>query len=339
VKEHPAHPRTGRLILARAHEGIRRSGVDEAILGYVANTDPADFKPAQELVKHETIKAVGFTGSRRGGLALEDLARSRPDRIPVFAEMGSANPVIVTPTALQVRGESIAQQIADSVLARFGQQCTCPGIIVVPDASGAGKTFTEALAARLDAAPEREMLAPWIRDAYVKRMVETAAVPDVRVVAGRADAMSFSARGARAGALLTTADRFAWHAELREEIFGPGILIVNTPPDLIGTLPLPSTLTLSLFFDDRSDEDLALTQQLLETYSPLAGRIIFNGVPTGVRVAEAMVHGGPFPATNRPETTAVGPRAIERWCRPVCWQNAPPELLPVDLQDDRPTSK
>ncbi len=340
VKEHPAHPKTGRLILARARAGLRNVGLDEALIGYIANTDPADLAPAQQLVQHPSIAAVGFTGSRRGGLAIDELARRRPTPIPVFAEMGSVNPVLICPGAAAARAEAIAAMLADSILARFGQQCTCPGLIFVPDPGDdrahPSAKLIDVLGARLDAAPERNMLAPWICAAYARRVAEVAAVPGVGLIAGRADARAGSNRAARAAAFVTTADRFAWHAELHEEVFGPAAVVVRTPPEAFESLPLPASLTLTIHCEAGSPQDLALARRLLERFMPTAGRIIVNGVPTGVRVAESMVHGGPYPATNRPESTAVGPHAMGRWCRPVCWQDVPDALLPDVLKDGIP---
>lgn len=337
VKEHPAHPKTGRLILARAREGLREAGHDEARIGYIANPDPADLSPAHALVQHPSIAAVGFTGSRRAGLAIDALARQRPTPIPVFAEMGSVNPVLICPGAAAARAEDIASMLADSILARFGQQCTCPGLIFVPDwgdeRGHPGARLTDALRARLDAAPERTMLAPWIREAYARRVAEVGATPGVSLIAGRPDGKGASPGTARPGAFLTSADRFAWHAELHEEVFGPAAIVVRTPPGAFESLPLPASLTLTVHCEPDSPDDLALARRLLERFTPTAGRVIVNGVPTGVRVAESMVHGGPFPATNRPESTAVGPHALSRWCRPVCWQNVPEALLPGALKD------
>ncbi|MFN7021980.1 MAG: aldehyde dehydrogenase family protein [Phycisphaerales bacterium] len=334
VKEHPAHPKTGRLLFTLAQQGLRAAGVDEHALAYAEHTDPADLAIPNHLVTAEVVRAVGFTGSRRAGLAIHALANQRPMAIPVFAEMGSANPVLITPAAARARAEAIGLELAASILARFGQQCTCPGIIFVPDACGLGAPFVAALSRELAAAPPRPMLAPWIRDAYTRRLAEAAALPDVRFIAGNAEPIGD--RAARPAALLTTTDRFAWHAELREEIFGPAALIVDTTQGLLGTPPLPSSLTLTIHFEPSDPADLDLVRGLLAAHADTAGRIVFNGVPTGVRVADGMVHGGPFPVTNRPDTTAVGPRAIERWCRPICWQNAPPDLLPDDLRDPRP---
>ena len=337
VKEHPAHIKTGRLLHRLARNAIHAATGDEHLLGYIANENPTDFAPAQSLVTHPAIKAVGFTGSRRGGLALQSLAATRPDPIPIFAEMGSTNPVVITPAAAVSRGAEIGAQLADSILSRFGQQCTCPGIIVVPDARGAGRTVVQSMAERM-AAPPRDMLAVWIRDAYLRRLQEcmVAGRTDIERLSGDPSHQAAGGRSASSALLLTTADRFAWSPELREEIFGPAAIIVDAPadPDALAALPLPLSLTFSIYFQSDDAADLELARRLLSAYalnSTGAGRIIFNGVPTGVRVAEAMVHGGPFPSSNSAHTTAVGPRAIERWCRPVCWQNCPAALLPVAL--------
>lgn len=326
VKEHPAQPRTGRLVVKIARHAIAAAGGEEGMLGYVVNTDPTDFEPARKLVSDPVVQAVGFTGSRRGGLALEEMARARPDRIPVFAEMGSANPVVVTPRAMQERGAEIGVMLAESILMRHGQQCTCPGIVLVPDARGEGRALVEAMAARFDAAAgsPRDMLAPWVRDGYVERVQACVGLGEVRLRAGRAEKLG--ARGAYAALLETTSERFAWHTELREEIFGPCAVVVDVESrqdgfaDVVGALPLPTSLTMSVFYQPDEAAEVMLARELAWRASRLAGRVILNGVPTGVRVAEAMVHGGPFAASNRPESTAVGPRAMERWCRPVCWQ-------------------
>lgn len=332
VKEHPAHIRTGRMIFQRAQEGLRRAKVSPDLLAYAAHTDAADLAVPNAMIEAEQIRAIGFTGSKGGGLAIQKRAMARPTPIPVFAEMGSANPVLITPRAAESRGGQIGRELAESILSRFGQQCTCPGIIIVPEARSTGAPVVEELRRRLESASARDMLAPWIRDGYLKRLNEAAALDGVGLIAG--DAQPRGVRAARAAVLMTTADRFARHADLREEIFGPAAIIVDCPPlaEAIGSLPLPPSLTLSIYFDAGEPGDLELARRLAAAYLPAAGRIIFNGVPTGVRVAEAMVHGGPYPATNRPDTTAVGPRAIERWCRPVCWQNAPGAVLHGQLR-------
>lgn len=316
VKEHPAHPRTGRLIAETARAALAESAGLADALEYVPNEDPRDLRPAQNLVRHPAIKAVGFTGSAAGGLAIERLARERAIPIPVFAEMGSVNPVLITPAAA-ARGAEIAEALAGSILARFGQQCTCPGLVFVP-ASARG-AIADGLSERLAAAPPRRMLAPWIRDAYLKRCDQVSRARGVRVLV---DAVARDGPGDAHAALFEVGlDDWTVEPTLHEEIFGAAAVVVVLPDNRTPTdLSLPGSLTCSVWTGGPDDPDAG---GLAESAASCAGRVVFNGVPTGVRVAEAMVHGGPFPSTNRPETTAVGPRAMERWCRPVCVQNAP----------------
>ncbi len=346
VKEHPAHPRTGRLIAERAQAAIGESGASPALLGYVRNEDPRDFGVARALVQHAAVVAVGFTGSIQGGRAIQTLAGERSVPIPVFAEMGSVNPVFVTPGAIRARPKEIATQIAESVLMRVGQQCTKPGLVFFEAPEGhvpaSESVFVETLADRFRRSTCRDMLAPWIRESFTRRSDldrgdldgEELATP----VAFSHDASGLaSPRGVQPVLWETTLDKWRAHPELREEMFGPSLILVEMPSwSGVGSLELGGHLTLSICFDERDPEDVKRAADLIAAQGHAAGRIIFNGVPTGVRVGHGMVHGGPLPATNRPESTAVGPHAMERWCRPVCWQNCPGELLPEELADANP---
>lgn len=331
VKEHPAHPLTGRLIASIAREALadRRD-----LLHYIANEDPRDHSIAAALLASPVIAAVGFTGSLRAGLAIESLARQRPTPIPVFAEMGSTNPVLLSPRAAT---RSAGEALADSILARFGQQCTCPGLIFLPRASATA----ESLKARFDAAPARRMLAPWIRDAFLARLRDIAAARGITPFArGSAPADPSDPRAAHARLFRCDLADFAREATLHEEAFGPAAFLIeyDSPRDLL-SLHLPASLTLTINVDRDDPADLDLARQLLARFASNAGRIIFSGVPTGVRVAHAMVHGGPFAATNRPDSTAVGPFAVARWCRPICYQNCPDSLLPPALQNSNPSPR
>lgn len=325
VKEHPAHPRTGRRLAELAADVLNTHGAQ--LLGYVPHTDPKDFTIAAEIVRHPAIAGVGFTGSRPGGLALDALARSRERPIPVFAEMGSVNPVFITPAAMAARGPDIADQLAASILQRFGQQCTRPGQLFLDTAGQGARAFIDRLRDHLAHAQPRNMLATWIRDAFEARAAAVALTPGVTTLAE-----SPAGAGPRSScARLFAADSaaLAEHETLREELFGPAAIVVNHACAPHPPAWLPPALTATIYAEPhewRADAG-RLAHALADEY---AGRIVINGVPTGVRVADAMVHGGPFPATNRPDTTAVGPRAIERWCRPVCWQNAPHGLLSGD---------
>ncbi|MCE7973237.1 MAG: aldehyde dehydrogenase family protein [Leptolyngbya sp. PLA1] len=325
VKEHPAHPRTGRLIVGAAREALRGAGHSEDLIALVENADPRDLSPATALVGHPMVRAVGFTGSQRAGLEIARLARERAEPIPAYCEMGSCNPVVVTREAAVARGEAIGRQVAESILLRHGQQCTCPGLLILPPGCGA---VVEALAARLAAADPRAMLAPWVRDGYLHRLAECRKARGVEtVVYGREGS---GQRQAGTCLLRVGAADFAAQPVLHEEVFGPSVLVVELGGmSELRTLPLRGALVGSLY-GGVADEGWDLARNRLAS---MCGRVVFEGVPTGVRVAGAMVHGGPFPATNRPESTACGPMALARWCRPVCLQNAPKEALPAELRD------
>jgi 2,5-dioxopentanoate dehydrogenase len=326
VKEHPAHPLTGRLISMVARSAAEKAGFPSGVLGYIENPDPADTAPARELVSHPAVRACGFTGSPRGGLAVERLGRERPCPIPVFAEMGSINPVAITQRAAAERTRTIAEALADSILLRFGQQCTCPGLVIVPRIEGPVADLISHLARRLSDAPGRDMLAPWVRDGYLRRVEACAGAPGVRVLT-RGHAAP-GPRGAGTALLQTDLPTLRAHATLQEEVFGPAAIIVEN----VGGDPLDDDFLSALTFTVHAGADDPDAARLLQSAARHAGRVIFNGVPTGVRAAAGMVHGGPFPSSNRPDTTAVGPFALERWCRPVCWQNCPQNLLPQALQ-------
>lgn len=335
VKEHPAHPRTGRLIARTAQQAIADAGASPGLLGYVEHTDPRDHSVAGAILRHPALAAVGFTGSVGGGRAIDRLARERDHPVPVFAEMGSVNAVVVSAAAAERRAEETANLLADSILARVGQQCTRPGLILAPDDADA---FVHALAARIAAAPVRDMLAPWIHESYLRRLEEVSQTPGVQRLTPQRDAPG--PRAAPPALFKVNQRSFIEHPALREEIFGPAAIVVGVARDMnLSDIPLPRALVCSVL-DDSTDErggaGVTWSRLALQHLSGLAGRVAFNTPPTGVRVAHGMSHGGPWPATNRPDTTAVGPYAIERWCRPVCFQNCPDSLLPPELQDANP---
>jgi len=339
VKEHPAHPRLGRLLHGIAAVAIGSAGEPPGVLSYVLNEDPKDFSIAQELVQHPAVQAVGFTGSIKGGMALVALANARPRPIPVFAEMGSTNPVFVLPAAMERDPAGLADKVADAVLARVGQQCTKPGLVFFAK-SPRSPEFTRRLHERFAASQSRKMLAPWVKESFQKR---TGEIEDTDAsLEAFSDAGPLvnddSGRAAQTHLWGTDLEHFLDNSSLQEEAFGPSVIWVLVPSwKDVGEITLHGHLTLTLLLDESSADDLKLAREFTRSsLARAAGRIIFNGPPTGVRVAHAMVHSGPFPACNRPDTTAVGPFAIERWCRPVCFQNAPPALLPEELRDDNP---
>jgi NADP-dependent aldehyde dehydrogenase len=319
VKEHPAHRETGRLIAETARVAIKAAGFDPDILGYIEDDGTHSAEIAKQLIEHPHTAAVGFTGSLAVGTQLHRLAATRPDPlgpIPVFAEMGSVNPSVIFPAALASREDAIIEQLAASISQRFGQQCTCPGIIFL-HSNRDGRPFAEKLAARLAQTPSRRMLSPSVARGFEHAVATVAAAREVTRVGNPTPGgpVVLHCVGSEALAQFETV--------LATEMFGPGVLVVDDAGYDGDSMEFPGSLTMSIWFDPDSPEDLAAARRFLDVGRFGAGRIIFNGVPTGVRVCDSTTHGGPWPATNRPDTTAVGPRAIERWCRWVSFQNAP----------------
>jgi NADP-dependent aldehyde dehydrogenase len=281
-----------------------------------------DIDVGKELVTHPAIKAVGFTGSTSGGMALVRLASARPDHIPVFAEMGSVNPVVILPEALAANATDIASKLATSAAASNGQMCTCPGLIFASLGPGF-EAFKAALVAAFAAAPSAPMLTPRVKDGYLKRLSDNAKAAGVAMLAGSET---------RPGPALLTVDaaNFIANPTLHEECFGPAAILVvcrsaEEMEQAVGHLP--GSLTGTLWADAKDD-----ALPFVDLLTARVGRFIVNGVPTGVEVSPAMVHSGPMPSCNRPDSTAVGPQAIRRWCRPVCYQNVPQNLLPEELR-------
>lgn len=366
VKEHPAHPRLGRVLALLAREAT--SGQ----MQYILNPDPADYGVANALVQNGHVRAVGFTGSARGGVAVQNLALKRryrsgiPDIIPVFAELGSCNVILVLRDAARNLRAEVVEMIAGSLLLRHGQQCTAPTVVMVAGYESAHAVFEE-LSLRFDAAPVRRLLSRAVADGFYAGVQ---AALGTGIVEKHTRLPTDDERAAMLSPpVLMLAPVVAMEDEpvMWQEIFGPALIIAPCHDLAKGYFHTPNSLAVSVIGDD----DVSLDEideasrpateeefeQFVQTNAAQAmvdtdylgsrreiaaylqgrtGRLVFDGPPTGVRVAHGMVHGGPWPATNRPDTTAVGPRAIERWCRPVCWQNCPQELLPPELQDHNP---
>jgi len=327
VKAHSGHmstaERVGEAIIRAAEATEMPAGVFNMIYGGGVG---------EALVKHPAIQAVGFTGSLRGGRALCDLAAARPQPIPVFAEMSSINPVLVLPAALQARGESIARELADSVVLGCGQFCTNPGL-VIGIASPAFSLFTANLIAELGQRPAQTMLNAGTLKSYEQGLARLYAHPGIRHLAGQAQ------EGRQARPQLFQADvRLLLDGDelLQEEVFGPTTVLVEVADEaelrraLAG---LHGQLTATLIAEPA---DLAQFAALVPLLERKAGRLLINGYPTGVEVCDAMVHGGPYPATSDARGTSVGSLAIDRFQRPVCYQNYPDALLPDALKDANP---
>ncbi len=324
VKGHPGHPGTSEIVAEAILAAIETCGIDKGVFSLVqSNTREA----GEALVQHPLIKAVGFTGSLAGGRALYDLACARPEPIPFYGELGSVNPMFVLPAALGARGDSIASGWAGSLTMGAGQFCTNPGVGIVIDGPDADAFETRAAEA-LRETGEQVMLSEGIAGAF------RAGQCRVRDTAGVRELVATSVGGRNAAPWLysVSGDAFVAEPSLAEEVFGPlGILVrardADQMLDIAKGLEGQLTCTLQL---DGGDTDLA--RRLMPVLERKAGRLLANGFPTGVEVADAMMHGGPYPASTNPSTTSVGTLAIRRFLRPVCFQNMPEALLPEDLR-------
>ncbi|TBW56498.1 aldehyde dehydrogenase (NADP(+)) [Marinobacter halodurans] len=330
VKAHPAHPGTSELVGQAVQSAVATCGLPEGVFSVLFG---AGNDLGQALVKDPRIQAVGFTGSRRGGLALTELAQSRPQPIPVYAEMSSINPVFLLPAALKARGDSLAEAFVASLNMGAGQFCTNPGLVLAIKGPELDR-FVEAAGAAVADSGAQTMLTPGIHDAYtdgVGKLAEQAAVDEV--ARGRT---GDQANGCQPGLFRTDAADFLENEALQAEVFGASSLVVACDDrDTLETVArhLEGQLTATLQMDD-GDTDAA--RALVRILERKAGRVLVNGWPTGVEVCHAMVHGGPFPATSDSRTTSVGTAAIYRFLRPVCYQNLPEALLPEALRDDNP---
>jgi NADP-dependent aldehyde dehydrogenase len=319
VKGHPAHPGTGEVIATAIADAVAACGLPPGTFSFVHDGGTAT---GAALVTHPAIRAVGFTGSLRGGRALFDLCAARPDPIPFFGELGSVNPVFLLPAALAARGATIAQGWAGSLTLGAGQFCTNPGLAILIDGPDADAFAATATAALSQVAPQT-MLTDGIASAFRTGTDRIAAAPGVRALLTQ----TCGPRQATPQLFDTTADALLSDHALADEVFGPLGLIVRARDegqmlDLARTLPGQLTATLQM---DAGDRDLA--RRLMPALERMAGRVLANGFPTGVEVAHAMVHGGPWPASTNFGHTSVGTLSIRRWLRPVCYQNLPDDLI------------
>lgn len=329
VKGNPAHPGTGELVARAVRRAVVRHGLPEGTFSFINATNAM----ALELVMDPRVKAVGFTGSRAGGLALMQAVASRAVPIPVYAEMSAVNPVLLFPAALKARSAALGAAYVGSLTMGAGQFCTNPGLVIAengPDLDA----FLAAAAEAMAASPAQDMLSPGIHVAYRQGVAALSGHAQVETIArGAAANGPHQAQGA---IFRTSAAQFLQDAALGHEVFGAASLVVTIDDfaeaeAVLGALEGQLTATLHI---DASDEPAAAA--LLPLLERKAGRILVNGWPTGVEVCHAMVHGGPFPATSDGRTTSVGAAAIERFLRPVCYQNLPSSLLPEALADTNP---
>ena len=330
VKAHPAHPGVselvGRAVIAAASACDMPDGVFSMVHG-------SSHQVGQALVSHPAISAVGFTGSFAGGKALFDLAAQRPEPIPVYAEMGSSNPVFVLPGAARARSEQIAQGLVSSVTLGAGQFCTNPGLTVLLQSEESRSLLSRAAELFADG-PACTLVHPSIKQAYDRALEEVSAIDRLEVAARASAAGPLADTDARTTLLETDAVTFLENPRLGEEIYGPTTVAVVCQ-DREELLELAESLQGHLTATIHGEEEeLAANSDLLEVLQAKAGRVIFNGFPTGVEVSPAMQHGGPYPATTDSRSTSVGTAAIQRFVRPVCWQGFPSTALPVELRDE-----
>jgi alpha-ketoglutaric semialdehyde dehydrogenase len=331
AKSHPSHLGTSELVGRVIQKAVRDCGLPEGVFSLLVGEGNA---VGEALVLHPAIHAVGFTGSRRGGRALVALAAGREVPVPVYAEMSSINPVFLLPGALAERAEKIAQGLIDSVTLGVGQFCTKPGI-VIGIAGAEFERFRAAAQAAVEAKAATTMLNAGIHRAYCDGSARWAKDEGVRALSN-GSAAAGSANAGQPMLFATSARHFVASPRLLDEVFGPAALLIecgDAEEMLSVARQVDGQLTATMHL---AEGDTALARRLVPVLERKAGRVLVNGFPTGVEVTYAMVHGGPSPATSDSRVTSVGAMAIERWLRPVCYQDFPAELLPDGLQDANP---
>ncbi len=324
VKGHSAHPGTSEIVAQAVVAAIARCGIHPGVFSLVQG---GRRDVGEALVQHPLVRAVGFTGSLGGGRALFDLCMARPDPIPFFGELGSVNPMFLLPAALAARGEEIGVGWAASLTMGAGQFCTNPGIAVVMRGAE-GVDFAEAARCALSQVQPQVMLTDGIAAAYRGGRDRIAAQSSVRSLL----TSSCDLRDTTPNLFCVTAQEWLRNHALAEEVFGPLGLIVtveNSAEMREVAMSLSGQLTATVHMDEA---DIEAVHSLLPILERKAGRVLVNGFPTGVEVCDAMVHGGPYPASTNFGATSVGTLSIRRWLRPVCYQNLPNSVLPKDLQ-------
>lgn len=330
VKSHPMHAATSEMVSSAVIKAAEKTNMPN---GVFSNLNSSGIEVGQALVQHPNVKAVGFTGSIRGGRALFDLAAKRDEPIPVLAEMGSINPVVILPKALQNRADDLAKTYSGSITLGTGQFCTNPGLIIGVKSEGL-TNFVNTLAEEIVKVEPSCMLHPNIAGAYEANKANALAQNGTEVLAGyEADVKPNYARQ-----VVTTVegDTFLNNPTLHHEVFGPFSLVVQCEngeqlDEIISKLE--GQLTGTIISDEN---EISEYSNVVDSLQNRVGRIIFNGVPTGVEVCPSMLHGGPYPASTDSRFTAVGVDSIKRFVRPFSYQDWPNELLPVELKNENP---
>jgi len=330
VKGHPAHPGTSEMIAHAIQNAILKMKMPDGTFSMVQGPS---VEVGMHIVKHPFIKAIGFTGSFKGGKAIFDAAVQRPDPIPVYAEMGSVNPIFVLPGALAERRDEIAIGLVASVTLGVGQFCTNPGLVAF-EGSNDGLKFQESVAEQIKKINTGTMLTSGIQQAYQKGIERMRKQKGVSVMAQGIE--TESGFGGTPYFLQVDSENFVSNNQLQEEVFGPSTLAIaaNSKTDLLEVAhKLKGHLTATLY---ATEEDIKNYSDLVSILERKVGRLIINGFPTGVEVCHSMIHGGPFPATTDSRSTSVGTTAIFRFTRPISYQNFPDNMLPDELKEGNP---
>lgn len=328
VNAHTAHPGTAELVGTAVAKAVREHEMPEGTFSLLFSSG---YEIGQALVKHPAIKAVGFTGSRRGGRALMDIAAARPEPIPIYTEMSSVNPTFILPNAVRQRGEAIVAGLHASVTGGVGQFCTKPGLVFLP--KNEADRFTSEFRNLIKSTEPAPLLTDGIRKSYDSSSEHRSAEVEKYTANDEAKLTGYSVSPS---VFETSAIEYLNTPDLNEEIFGPTTLLIRSDDHeelLEIARSLEGQLTASIH---GTEEDLIEYADLVAILETKAGRLIFNGFSTGVEVCSSMVHGGPYPATSDGRWTAVGTRAIERFSRLVCFQNFPQSVLPDELKDENP---
>jgi NADP-dependent aldehyde dehydrogenase len=330
VKSHPMHAGTGELVASAIIKAAKQTGMPE---GVFSNLNSSGIEVGVQLVQHPQVKAVGFTGSIRGGRALFDLASKREEPIPVFAEMGSINPVVILPEVLKNRSESLAKTYAGSITLGTGQFCTNPGLLLGIKGKSLS-SFIQKLSDEIIKIEPSCMLHPNIIGAYESNKQKALAQPELSIVAD----FNTEVKTNYARQTITTVEgkTFLENTALHQEVFGPYSMVVQCENvDQLEAIisKLEGQLTGTLIADN---DEMSQYPQIVSAMQNRVGRLIYNGVPTGVEVCPSMVHGGPYPASTDSRFTAVGIHSIKRWVRPFSYQDWPNALLPNELKNENP---
>ncbi|WP_395973645.1 aldehyde dehydrogenase (NADP(+)) [Chryseobacterium cucumeris] len=328
IKAHPAHPQTSQIMADAISAVVKAFGWPEGIFSHITGTS---YEIGAHLTQHPDIRAIAFTGSFNGGKALFDIASRRENPIPVFAEMGSINPVFAFQNLLETKAEALAKEYITSLTLGVGQFCTNPGVFIALKGESFNR-FINTLKEEIQKVAPAKMLHKGILDNFEKNKSIALEQPDVEIIVS---AETESSSG-NATVIKTSAGNFLNNPVLSEEVFGPfGIVVAcETDEDLMQIArQLKGQLTITIA---ATHEDVRDNSTLITILKDKCGRLLFNGMPTGVEVVYSMQHGGPFPSTTDSRFTSVGPDAVKRFVRPVCFQNWPDEFLPDELKNENP---